>query len=937
MVQKVCKRGVRSGNTLKASDSKFLRQYRLRSYISRQFFGDDSQITEPFSDGLGDTISKYENIVFSLNKKGRWELPKQLKSNIIDGDFSEEDYGVQLIEKLRLPKKANCVSFTSSFGNCRSTDVGKQTRVGRKRRKYFQVSSVLHANPAFTCNGRHKGRPMRMRPAKTKETDSDPADDYKPPGIRYEVVYPGPVTSSIIHNPKYIDSGYNERQWLNRHDKLRKKRTKLVDIIQEDLDSFDSDFDSSDEEEVNSYQETPDRETETSLEEILFHAKKIQTLVMSSGRQRKHSNNNKHNNSAIHDVNKCETESVNNTESEIKASGSKTEYTSTTLDPALVILSSEDTDEWVLKHKYADRILECDCFPRKFVLDISENISDLDNIKYVGKSKADTIFACLVFVHDIDNEINNMKESIYKVYLNMPFTDKITNVKIETLFDYTLTNIDEVIEKAVFFVAMLPEDAVKKQRCRLPRLSSSTNLEDCAKWESESYRLSTKHLFSRCFPSKGCDDAQILNFEEVSRMDAFFTEPSDISKPTDKFCSICFEPIGEGISATALMSCGHWFCDVCWKEHLITKIREGRRHLKCPEYDCSKEVDMGTLISLLDINHVELYLRQCHDTEVGQQSKAKWCPNPKCGAVLKIPSTNVKTVSCQCGRNVCFDCLGNTHWPAPCSAASAYQEKLIENGDDKLMPAQKIKTFVVRGKACPDCNAFVQKDGGCPYVACPCGQAFCWGCGKNWYSNTHGDQCYKYGYSNAHETIRQNIEPEDYVFAKINASKMDKWYKIALEHRVHQHQAKLRNLKAPMKELTYHINRYIICMERRNEPLITFDFDNPEKQYSSETEKTRDYLQNMADLYAELHRIAEHVPLYLESKQNSGEAARPVKQITKRMTALSASIYDLLQNGAGSNPKDVIDSLKETRIHARNCISGLLKRIDSTEIQEGSS
>lgn len=223
MVQKVCKRGVRSGNTLKASDSKFLRQYRLRSYISRQFFGDDSQITEPFSDGLGDTISKYENIVFSLNKKGRWELPKQLKCNIIDGDFSEEDYGVQLIEKLRLPKKANCVSFTSSFGNCRSTDVGKQTRVGRKRRKYFQVSSVLHANPAFTCNGRHKGRPMRMRPAKTKETDSDPADDYKPPGIRYEVVYPGPVTSSIIHNPKYIDSGYNERQWLNRHDKLRKK------------------------------------------------------------------------------------------------------------------------------------------------------------------------------------------------------------------------------------------------------------------------------------------------------------------------------------------------------------------------------------------------------------------------------------------------------------------------------------------------------------------------------------------------------------------------------------------------------------------------------------------------------------------------------------------------------------------------------------------
>ena len=43
----------------------------------------------------------------------------------------------------------------------------------------------------------------------------------------------------------------------------------------------------------------------------------------------------------------------------------------------------------------------------------------------------------------------------------------------------------------------------------------------------------------------------------------------------------------------------------------------------------------------------------------------------------------------------------------------------------------------------------MEKQGGCPYMACVCGSSFCWGCGKDYSSGSHAG-CYnrrhdKYG------------------------------------------------------------------------------------------------------------------------------------------------------------------------------------------------
>ena len=867
-----------------------------------------------------------------MNKKGRWTLPSQLRYDILHGAFKHERYGVQLIEGHKLIKRASCISFASSFGKVRQTCINKR-KGKQKRRGYFQVSSILHERPANTSRRRHRNRHRQRLTNNNTETEVQPVEQYKAPELRYEVLYPSPITSSITHNPKYIDPHYGDSGLSSRRTKQRKGRSKLVNVIQEDLDNLDFDFEDSEEEDPVFYPEPAERETRVSLEDILRQANKAQSLVACCRKRRKSSTECEH--KVGHDdkrsviyVNKDESETETQAQTDLIAE----KHVNTMVDPVSVIIPKDDVDEWVLKQKFGSRLLECECFPRKFIIDISEDVSKLHNLKCIESSRADITFACLVFVYDSDNEINNVNEDVYKVYLSMPFSDRINSVRLETLFDYMMTSVDEIILKAIFFVETLPEEVFMKERKQysLPKSSSSTTLENCAKWESGSYRLDTKHLLKRCFQSKQkLNEAQELGFAVVSQMDAFSTAPLDVCTPTDKFCSVCFESVGGLVPATALISCGHWFCDVCWREHLVTGIREGRTALVCPEYDCDKQVDMGTLVSVIDVNHVIRYLRRCHDTEVEQQSVTKWCPDPTCAGIIKVPSPQVKSVSCQCGRKMCFDCLGEVHWPAPCKAASDYRQKLVENGHDKLLPFEEIKAIEVKGKPCPFCNRFIEKNGGCPYMYCACQKAFCWACEKEWNSVQHGPDCYKHGYSNTYQTTKETIEPDEYLI-KIKGRTHEKWYRMALEHRLQQHQVKLQKLKTPMRELRSTLQHYVGRMERRKEP-VSFDFDVPDKHYTCEAAKTRDFLNNMAELYSELHRITEHVAIYLQTKQPSADILLPVKHITNRMTALSVFIYDLLQNGSKTDQRHVFNKLKEIRFHARKCITGLLKCINRSE------
>ena len=603
------------------------------------------------------------------------------------------------------------------------------------------------------------------------------------------------------------------------------------------------------------------------------------------------------------------------------------------LEPVMVILPVRETNANRLQKAFGAKYIECLCSPRKFILEISEDVARVNKTLNTD-ARVNLAFACLTFVHDAENELNNEKENVFKVSLNADLSESIDRVRITTLFEYAKRTIENIVEQTIFFVSTLPNERTvnKKQYTQGYQSSSKTALEVCAKWQNRSYRPDLKQLFEKSFcrsrsPGKVGKDS--IKEHPQNTLEATVSVVRKL--PVNEVCFICYEDVGGTVSGTALVSCGHWFCDSCWGEHLLTSMRQGRTEFICPDYDCDSLVDSGTLLSMLQMNQVMIYLRRRHDSDVDRQLLTKWCQSPTCGRVLRVQSREVMAMSCQCGLKICFMCLNEVHWPAKCDVAAAYRQKLVDNREDNIVPVEVTQTVTVHGKHCPFCRRFVEKDGGCPYMLCICGKGFCWGCGKGWSMSNHDEKCYIGGTLDNHNTVNAFVYSEDNV--QLQTERMSKlykaanWYKIAVEHRSHRHQNKYRKLfEESVPQLVNALKNYV----RRSRK--TFDFEIPDKYYKSEGSKAEDFVRNTVDLCAELRQINEYVAVFLDNTSVNKESLELLEGLISRLSELSGNMYNVLLNGAHDGGERVFGKLKESRAHSMNCITELLNFINQLDV-----
>ena len=159
MVQKTPYRGVHSGNTLRASNSRYSRRYhqqaciisRVRPELLRKLAGDKQ----------GDKKLEIQNIAvdvaLSLNKQSRWLLPPALVRQIKSNDIAQSGLTVSLLERHKLKRPASCVSFHSNRGETREivpkngryfgfnfpTPDGKSRRALRREKRELQKDSGM--------------------------------------------------------------------------------------------------------------------------------------------------------------------------------------------------------------------------------------------------------------------------------------------------------------------------------------------------------------------------------------------------------------------------------------------------------------------------------------------------------------------------------------------------------------------------------------------------------------------------------------------------------------------------------------------------------------------------------------------------------------------------------------------------------------------------
>ncbi|KAJ6799768.1 putative E3 ubiquitin-protein ligase ARI2 [Iris pallida] len=225
-------------------------------------------------------------------------------------------------------------------------------------------------------------------------------------------------------------------------------------------------------------------------------------------------------------------------------------------------------------------------------------------------------------------------------------------------------------------------------------------------------------------------------------------------------CNICFEDVSPG-EATE-MDCGHCYCNGCWTEHFIVKIKDGQsRRIRCMAPKCNAVCDEAIVRNLVSATHPDIadrFDRFLLASYIEDNNKVKWCPSvPNCGNAIRVEGDIYCEVECTCGLQFCFSCLLEAHSPCSCFMWELWKKKCQDE-------SETVNWITVNTKPCPKCHKPVEKNGGCNLVACICGQAFCWLCGDatgrdHTWSSISGHSCgrFKEGQAKSSERAKQEL------------------------------------------------------------------------------------------------------------------------------------------------------------------------------------
>lgn len=186
-------------------------------------------------------------------------------------------------------------------------------------------------------------------------------------------------------------------------------------------------------------------------------------------------------------------------------------------------------------------------------------------------------------------------------------------------------------------------------------------------------------------------------------------------------CNICLDD--KLANELVALSCSHLYCKACLNQLVDNASAErSTAQLKCPNTSCAKplnEQDVRTITSN-DIAKLTAYADICAREWLIRQPNARQCPTPNCPFVFLNDGANARATICsECNQRYCSNCLVDHERQMSCDAAKAARA-----GDIAYNEWKQTNT-----KECPQCKATIQKNGGCPTVACSqCKHAFCWNC-----------------------------------------------------------------------------------------------------------------------------------------------------------------------------------------------------------------
>jgi ariadne-1 len=116
----------------------------------------------------------------------------------------------------------------------------------------------------------------------------------------------------------------------------------------------------------------------------------------------------------------------------------------------------------------------------------------------------------------------------------------------------------------------------------------------------------------------------------------------------------------------------------------------------------------------------------------------RWCPAPGCGNAVNTDTPLGQTVRCTCGHSFCFRCGEEPHGPAYCEHVREWHKKSNDESETN-------NWITANTQACPKCNTFTEKNGGCNHMTCKfCSYEYCWMCRKEWRGHSDFYSCNRF-------------------------------------------------------------------------------------------------------------------------------------------------------------------------------------------------
>ena len=238
----------------------------------------------------------------------------------------------------------------------------------------------------------------------------------------------------------------------------------------------------------------------------------------------------------------------------------------------------------------------------------------------------------------------------------------------------------------------------------------------------------TLDVVSRALTVRGETDVVQRVRRAVISMASYSASAS--SQNVDVLCPVCYCEVTDPIK----LSCGHVYCTTCLQHFLRSAIGPNFIQLRCiaEELDelteqnspCHAEIPYHIIRDVLPTTEEKVLLESSFLSYIhARPAEFHYCPTPDCRVIYR-PGVQGTALQCpSCLARICAACHVEFHEGLSC----AEHLDSLTGGHEALDRWRKENGV----KPCPDCQADLEKNGGCNHIQCiRCKTHMCWVCMK---------------------------------------------------------------------------------------------------------------------------------------------------------------------------------------------------------------